>query len=73
MKCQGNTRSSDGGSTRRRSVTGWANASPLEVTAATTTPRSPNASIFDMTPGSPEARHVGNPNPMAIDETIPEK
>jgi hypothetical protein len=39
--------------------------------AATTTPRSANASIFDMAPGSPETRHAENPNPMAIDETIP--
>jgi hypothetical protein len=26
---------------------------------------------LDMTAGSPEPRHAENPNPMAIDETIP--
>jgi hypothetical protein len=46
------------------------NGSGLEAIPATT-PRRANASIFDMTPGSPEVRHAENPNPMAIEETIP--
>jgi hypothetical protein len=70
MKCQGKTWSSEVGSTRPRGEPGWAGGSAHEATAATTTPRSPNASIFDRTPVSAEARHVENPNPMAIDETI---
>jgi hypothetical protein len=43
----------------------------LGATAATTAPRIASASTFDNRPGSPEPRHVENPNPMAIDETIP--
>jgi hypothetical protein len=51
-------------------VSSAGNGSGLEATAATT-PRRANASIFDMTDGSPDPRHAENPNPMAIDETIP--
>jgi hypothetical protein len=36
-----------------------------------TTPRRASASDFDIRAGSREARHVDNPNPMAIDDTIP--